>query len=55
MKLLPYITPFIKDAGKAVKRISRTEFKEVVDNTQTELLGISTLFVKMYALRFEGD
>ena len=38
MKLLPYITPFIKDAGKAVKRISRTEFKEVVDNTQTELL-----------------
>ena len=55
MKLLPYLTPFIKDAAKAVKRISRTEFKEVVDNTLTELLGISTLLVKMYALRFEGD
>jgi transposase len=55
MKLLPYITHFIKDAAKAVKRISRTEFKEVVDNTLTELLGISTLLVKMYALRFEGD
>jgi transposase len=55
MKLLPYIPSFIKDAAKAVKRISQNEFKQVADNTLTELLGIATLFVKMYALRREGD
>ena len=37
MKLLPYIIPFVKDAAKAVKRICREEFKEVVDETLTEL------------------
>lgn len=55
MKLLPYITSFVKDAAKAVKRISPTEFKKVLDNTLTELLGIPTLLVKMYALRFKGE
>ncbi len=54
MKLLPYILTFVKDASKSVKRICQSEFKEVVDNTLTELLGISTLFVTMYALRREG-
>ena len=55
MKLLTYVPSFIKDAAKAMKRISQNEFKEVVDNTLTELLGIATLFVTMYALRREGD
>jgi transposase len=54
MKLLPYIPAFVKDAAKAVNRISRTEFKEVADKTLTELLGITTLIVRMYALRNEG-
>lgn len=55
MKLLPYIIPFVKDAAKAVKRICREEFKEVMDETLTELLGIATLVVKMYAIRREGE
>ncbi|BBO89369.1 ISL3 family transposase [Desulfosarcina ovata] len=55
MKLLPYITSFVKDAAKSVKRISQQEFTSVADNTLTELLGIATLFVTMYALRREGD
>lgn len=55
MKLIPYATSFIKDAAKAVKRISQKEFREVVDNTLTALLGIATLIVTMYALRREGD
>lgn len=55
MKLLPYIIPFVKDAAKAVKRICREEFKEVADETLTELLGIAALEVKMYAIRREGE
>jgi transposase len=55
MKLLPYVIPFIKDAAKAVKRICREEFKEVLDETLTELLGIAALVVKMYAIRREGE
>jgi hypothetical protein len=55
MKLLSYIPPFIKDAAKAVKRISQKEFTAVADTTLTKLLGIATLFVTMYALRREGD
>ena len=55
MKLLPYIPNFIKDAAKAVNRISRKEFKEVADETLTELLGIATVVVKMFALRCEGE
>jgi hypothetical protein len=55
MELLPYIIPFVKDAAKAVKRICREEFKEVMDETLTELLGIATLVVKMYAIRREGE
>ena len=38
-----------------MKRISQTEFTAVADNTLTDLLGIATLFVTMYALRREGD
>jgi transposase len=55
MKLLPYLTPFVKDAAKAVKRITQAEFTAVADNTLTELLGIAALYVTMYALRREGD
>ena len=55
MKLLPCFTTFVKDAAKAVKRISQQEFKEVVDETLTELLGIATMVVKMYAIRREGE
>lgn len=55
MKLLPMFTSFVKDAAKAVKRISQKEFKEVADETLTELLGIPTMIVKMYAMRREGD
>jgi len=55
MKLLAYVIPFVKDAAKAVKRICREEFKEVVDETLTELLGIATLVVRMYAIRREGE
>ncbi len=55
MKLLPHITMFVKDASKAVKRISKAEFKETEDETLTELLGITDLSVSMYALRREGD
>ena len=49
------VIPFVKDAAKAVKRICQEEFKEVLDETLTELLGIATLVVKMYALRREGE
>ena len=55
MELLPRITSFVKDAAKAVKRISLSEFKEVADETLTELLGIATMVVKMYAIRREGE
>lgn len=55
MKLLPYIIPFVKDAARSVKRICQADFKEVVDETLTELLGIATLAVKMYAIRREGE
>jgi hypothetical protein len=55
MKLLPMFTSFVKDATKAVKRISQSESKEVADETLTELLGIPTLIVKMYALRRQGE
>lgn len=55
MKLLPYIIPFVKDAARSVKRICQADFKEVVDETLTELLGIATLVVKMYAMRREGE
>jgi len=54
MKLLPFIPAFVKDAAKAVNRISRTEFKDVADKALTELLGITTLIIQMYALRNEG-
>jgi len=49
------MTSFVKDAAKAVKRISQKEFKEVADETLTELLGIATMVVKMYAIRREGE
>jgi hypothetical protein len=39
---------------KAVKRIRREEVKEVVNETLTELVGIATLVVKMYAIRRQG-
>lgn len=55
MKLLPIITSFVKDAAKAVKRISLEEFKKVADNTLTELLNIPTMVVTMYAIRREGE
>lgn len=55
MKLLPPFIPFVKDAARAVKRICQADFKEVVDETLTELLGIATLVVRMYAMRREGD
>ena len=56
MKLLPYyIATFIKDASKAAQRISQREFKETLDKSLTELLGIETLIVRMYALRKEGE
>ena len=55
MKLLPMFTSFVKDAAKSVKRISQNEFKEVADGTLTELLGIPTMIVKMYAMRREGE
>lgn len=55
MKLLAYFIPFVKDAARSVKRICREEFKEVVDETLTELLGIATLVVGMYAVRREGE
>jgi transposase len=55
MKLLPYLIPFVKDAARSVKRICQADFKEVVDETLTELLGIATLVVRMYAMRREGE
>ena len=55
MKLLEYLIPFVKDAAKAVRRICLEDFKEVADETLTELLGIATLVVRMYAMRREGD
>ena len=55
MKLLPYITSFVKDPAKAVKRIRQGDFKTVADETLTELLGIETMVVQMYLLRREGD
>ncbi len=36
---------FIKNAARSVKRICLEEFKEVKDNSMTELLGISSLIV----------
>jgi transposase len=55
MKLSPCIIPFVKDAARSVKRIRQADFKEVVDETLTELLGIATLVVRMYAIRREGE
>jgi transposase len=55
MGLLPYVIPFVKDAAKAVKRICREELKEVLDDTLTELPGIASLVVRMYAIRREGE
>ena len=55
MKLLPMFTSFVKDGSKAVKRISQQEFKEVPDETLTELLDIPTMVVTMYAMRREGE
>ena len=54
MKLLSFIPSFIKDAAKAVNRITPQEFNEVADETLTKLLGIASMVVKMYALRLEG-
>jgi len=56
MKLLAHIIiPFVKDAAKSVKRICLEEFKEVADDTLTELLGIASMVVRMYAMRQEGE
>ena len=55
MKLLPYITNFVKDASKAVKRIRNIKFKKTEESTLTELLGIPSLIVTMYSLCREGD
>jgi transposase len=44
-----------KDGAKAVKRITQGEFREVANETLTELLGIATMVVKMYALRRERE
>ncbi len=55
MKLIPYIIPFVKDAARAVKRICQADFRAVADETLTELLGIATLIVTMYAMRREGE
>lgn len=46
---------FIKDAAKSVKRICEQEFTKVTDSVLTELLGISSLVVTMFALRREDD
>lgn len=53
MLLLPI--GFIKDAARSVKRICMKEFKECKESALTELLGIATLVVTMYAMRREGD
>lgn len=55
MKLLPHIIPFVKDAARSVKRICKTDFRDVVDQTLTELLGIATLAVRMFTVRQEGE
>jgi transposase len=55
MKLLAYFIPFVKDAARSVKRICLTDFKAVADEALTELLGIATLIVTMYAMRREGE
>lgn len=46
---------FIKDGARAVRRICKEEFTEVKDSVLTELLGIPTLVVRMFAPRREGD
>lgn len=46
---------FIKDAARSVKRICAEEFTKVHDSVLTELLGVRTLVVTMFALRREGD
>ena len=38
-----------------MKQISQHEFKEVADEALTELLGLPTMLVKMYAIRREGE
>jgi transposase len=55
MKLLPYISSFIKDAAKAVKRISMQEFQPIAGETLTQLLGFTTMVVTMFVNRREGD
>ena len=55
MKLLPFSISFVKDASKAVKRICFEDFNEAKDDVFTQLLGIPTLIVTMYAMRFEGN
>jgi hypothetical protein len=55
MKLQPRITSYIKHGAKAVKRISQQEFKDVVDETLTELLDIAAMVVRRHAIRREGE
>ena len=46
---------YVKDAAKAVKRISRKELEEVADETLTELSGIAAMVVRIYTIRREGE
>jgi len=54
MRLLPCNLWFVKDAARAVKRISQELFTAVKDNVLTELLGLPMLIVTMFAIRKEG-
>ena len=53
--ILPYITSFVNNGAKAVKRFRQAEFTEVANNTFIELLGIAVLYETIYAHRREGD
>lgn len=53
MLLLPL--SYIKDAARSVRRICDELFIKAEDSFFTQLLGISSLVVTMYALRKEGE
>ena len=55
MKQLPYNFYFCQNDTNYLNRISLHEFKEVVGDTLTKMLGVTNILVEKYAICREGD
>jgi len=53
--LITYVSIFIKDAAKAVKRITLQDFIHVADDTLSKWLGIATMIINSYFFNKEGE